>query len=81
MIFTPNVPMLSETAEIIKNTGLECIYFEDAPPIIIETGEKFRFGSPVKDYSAFGLWDGKYVTKRKDCSVVFDINDNTISYK
>lgn len=81
MIFTPNVPILSETAGFIRNTGLDCIYFEDAPPIIIETGEKFRFGSSVKDHSAFGIWDGKYVTKRKDCSVIFDTNNNTISYK
>lgn len=81
MIFTPNVPLLSETAELIKKIGLNAIYCEDTPPIIIETGEKFYYGTPIKDYSALGKWDGCYVTKRKDGSVIFNTDNNTIYYK
>lgn len=81
LIFTPNVPLLSETAELIKKIGLNAIYCEDAPPIIIETGEKFYYGTAIKDYSYLGKWDGCYITKRKDCSVIFDTNNKTITYK
>ncbi len=81
LIFTPNAPLLSATAQLIKEIGLHAVYIKDTPPIIIETGEKFCYGTPIKDYSSLGKWDGCYITKRKDCSVIFDTNNNTISYK
>lgn len=65
LIFTPNVPLLSETAELIKKIGLNAIYCEDTPPIIIETGEKFYYGTPIKDYSALGKWVAVMLRKEK----------------
>ena len=81
LIFTPNAPILLETAELIKKIGLNVTYLEDAPPIIIETGEKFYYGTAIKDYSVFGKLDGCYTTKLADKTVVFNVNDSTISYK
>lgn len=80
LIFTPNAPILLSTANMIKDLGLNVIYCNDAPPIIIETKEKFIYGTPIKDFSALGNWDGKYKTQREDCSVIFDTNLNKILY-
>lgn len=81
LIFTPGAPLTEETAELIRKIGLNAVYCEDAPPVVIETGEPFRYGSPVRDFSVLGRWDGRYVTKRENGSVVFDANRGTISYE
>lgn len=81
LIFTPNAPILRETAELIKKIGLNVTYLEEAPPSIIETGKKFCYGTAIKDYSVFGKWDGCYTTKLADRTVIFNVNDSTISYK
>ncbi len=79
LIFTPNVPILSETADFIRRAGLDTVYIEDAPPVVIETGEAFRCGRAVKDWESFGKWNGSYTTRLADRSVVFDTEKNTIT--
>ena len=81
IIFTPNAPLLKETAEIIKREGLDTVYIKNAPPVIIENGEKFIYGTPIVDFSAFGKWNGIYQTKLSDGVVSFDANTLEISYK
>lgn len=81
IIFTAGVEMLNETAEFIKNEKLDVVYLKDAPPTIIETGEKFVFGTPIEDFSVFGDWKGYYQTKLKDKTAIFDANTIKIKYK
>ena len=81
IIFTAGVEMLNETAEFIKNEKIDVVYLKDAPPTIIETGEKFVFGTPVEDFSVFGDWKGYYQTKLKDKTAIFDANTMEIKYK
>ena len=81
LIFLPGVPMLAETAELIKKIGLNVIYCSEAPPVIMETGEKFCYGTPIADYGVFGKWEGCYETKTKNGILRFDANDLSISYR
>lgn len=78
LIFTSNAPILSSTAEFIKKRGFNVIYLKDAPPVIIETGEKFLYGTPIEAYSALGKWSGVYKSQREDGTVSFDANTGEI---
>ena len=81
LIFLPNVPILAETAELVQKIGLNVIYCQDAPPVIIESGECFRYGTPIRDYSALGKWNGYYETKLENSTIRFCESDLSISYR
>ena len=81
LIFMPHVPLLQKTADLIRNMGLNVIYCSDAPPVILETGEKFCFGTPISDYTALGTWNGGYETKTEKGILRLDANDLSISYR
>ena len=81
LIFLPGVPLLQETAALIQKLGLNVIYCSDAPPVILETGEKFCYGTGIRSYEALGKWQGRYETRLETGIITLDAQDLTISFK
>jgi hypothetical protein len=79
LIFLPGVPLLQETAALIQKLGLNVIYCSDAPPVILETGEKFCYGTGIRSYEALGKWQGRYETRLETGIITLDADDLTIS--
>ncbi len=75
LVLIKDIQIVSDTAKQISDyaqSGGEVYYVESNPPTILETGEEFICGIPIKDYTVFGIPNGKFYTDHGDKISVFD---------
>ena len=84
LVLVRNIPIAKATAKRIlayQENGGEVYYVTSAPPTILETGEPFICGTPIRDYTVFGIPDGKFYTDHGDTISVFDEENCAIYFK
>lgn len=78
VILPDNCPIRAETAELFKSRTV--YYKKSAPPYLLETGEAFKYGTALDDFSELGTPDGCFYTDHGDTISRYDPNDESIVF-